>query len=262
MARILRFAALTLLAAIFFSTPIARADLYTLTFERSMPLPAANTFAIAWGDDGTLWTHSQGVMNFYHLNPTSGAVLTSFPSNNNTLLGLDLQGGILYGAEEPTIVRFDEATGAQLTSITGPVTGGARGITFVGGECYVAGVLAGHPGEVRLGHIDPSTGTLLGSCLPPNLVYTQYIGGIGPYVCYVMQSGSDETLRIVDPTTGALIEDHVLFPAGFDVYYGCDASPFELFVSRRDMGEIWVYSLTGATPTTSSSWGRVKALYR
>jgi len=148
MARILRFAALTLLPAIFFSTPIARADLYTLTFERSMPLPAANTFAIAWGDDGTLWTHSQGVMNFYHLNPTSGAVLTSFPSNNNTLLGLDLQGGILYGAEEPTIVRFDEATGAQLTSITGPVTGGARGITFVGGECYVAGVLAGHrPGR-------------------------------------------------------------------------------------------------------------------
>ena len=248
--------------SLFVGSSPARAAVYTLTLDRMLPAPDDNTFAIAWGDDGTLWTHGQTTKTFYRLDPATGAILTSFPSNDQTLLGFDVRGGILFGLEEPAIVRYDEATGIQLSSLTGPVTGGARGLTSVGSLQYVAGVLNGFPGQVRLGRIDPATGALLTSNLPPLLVDTNWIGRIGVHVAYVIhQGGGQQTLRIVDPSSGSLVEDVPLFTGG-DVYYGLDASSSELFVTRRDLQQIWVYRLGQPTPVKSKTWGAIKALYR
>ena len=243
---------------------VAHADVFTLTFERAIPAPDGNTFAIDVAGDGTLWCHGLDTYTFYQLNPANGAVLRSFPGNGHVLLGIAVGGGTIYGAEEPAISRFDVASGSPLSSLTGPVTGGSRGIAFVGGRLYVSGVLAGFPGQVRIGRVDPATGALLSSCAPPGLIDSEVLGRIGPFACYVVTtfpSGSDVTLRIVDADTGALIEDHLLF-SGSDVYYSAVSSTTELFVTRRDLHQIWVYSLESPVGVKRSTWGSIHALYR
>ena len=238
----------------------APASTFTLTFERAIPAPDDNTFALDVAGDGTLWAHGLTTHTFYQLDPLTGGVLRSFPGDGSTVLGIGLSGGTIDVALEPTIERFDVATGTQLSSITGPVVGGSRGLTFIAGKLYVLGVLAGFPGEVRLGRVDPATGALLSSCAPPNAVYSQVIGRIGPFACYITTDGPT-TLRIVDADSGALIEDHVLF-AGSDFYYGAFSSATEQFVTPRDLGQIWVYSLDSPVATRKSSWGAIHALYR
>ena len=239
----------------------ATAATFTLTFERAIPAPDGNTFALDVAADGTLWAHGLNTHTFYQLDPLTGTVLRSFSSNGSVLFGIGLSGGTIYGSQEPAIERFDVASGTQLSSITGPSVGGSRGLTFIAGKLYVLGVFAGFPGQVRLGRTDPTTGTLLSSCAPAGAVFSEVIGRIGPYACYVMTNAGNDTLRIVDPDTGALIEDHYLF-SGSDVYYSAFSSPTELFVTRRDLDQIWVYSYESPVEVRPMSWGAIHALYR
>ena len=242
--------------------------IYTFTFDRAMPSPDINAFALEYGDDGSVWVHGRVSETIYELDPSDASVIQSFPSNSNffTISDLDAKDGILYGGGEPSIYRYETATGNQLSSLTSPITGGSRGLTFVGEDLYISGVLEGFPGVVRLGRIDRTSGALLGSSEPANLTESHGIGEIDQYVCYLVEppygQPGDVVLRIVDPVTGDLIEDHVLFVATNDLW-SVDASCTELFVSRRDLDEIWVYTYTGgATAIESDTWGRIKATWR
>ena len=244
----------------------AGAALFTFTLARVLPAPAGNVFALCYGDDGALWAHSQATYTIFKLDPLTGSVLQSFPGDGHSIFGLGLKSGILYGCEQPAIARFNASTGAVLTPLPTPLVGGARGGTIIGNDLYVAGVLSGFPGDVRIGHVDPTTGALLGSCAPPGLLYTEVLGGIASFACYIVPqdpyaSPTNQILRIVDPITGSFIEDDALF-TGSDVYYGPTASSTELFVSRRDLGQIWVYSYGSVVPARARTWGAIKSLYR
>lgn len=174
----------------------------TFTFNRAIPSPDSNVFALGFGDDGFLWVHSQESKIIYKLDPVTGSAIQSFPSGITTSLSdIDVREGILYGGGEPTIFRYDTSSGEPLSSLTGPVVGGSRGLTFVGADLYVSGVLDGLP-WVQLGRVDPLTGSLLGSSAPPDLVYSYGIGAIGQNVGYLVNplfEYGDVTLYIVDP---------------------------------------------------------------
>ena len=222
-------------------------DCFTLV--RTLPAPGSNTFALGYGDDNMLWVRDQDGGLVYRLDPQTGAVLQSFPTGGYA--DLDVRDGILYELDEPTIRRYDTATGTQLSSLNGPVTGGARGLTFVGSELYVSG--AGFGSGVSLGHVDPATGALLGFSTPADITDSEGIGAFGNLVGFLFfDEGTTQTdviLRLVDPATGATVEDHPMFPwSGWRDIWSLDTSATELFVSRRDVGEIWVYSRCNVGP--------------
>src|SRR5262245_16557718 len=250
------------------STRHANASDFTFTFDRALPAPNTNTFALGYGDAGFLWVHSQDAHVVYRLDPATGAVLQSFPSNLLTIVDLDVHQGVLLGVSN-ALVRFETTTGTQLAPLGNPITGGQRGLSIIEGDIYASGVLTGFPGEVRMGRIDPSNGTVLSSTAPPDLIQSNGLGAIEGYACYTIPADDSllphVALRIVDRATGAVIEDHVLFQSAFPRFdfYSPDASSNELFVSRRDMEEIWVYKFTrGVVPAAPASWGAIKASYR
>ena len=219
----------------------------TFTFNRAIPSPDTNVFAIGYGDDGFLWAHSQDSKIIYKLNPLTGSIIQRFNSNVDTINDLDVRGGILYGAGEPEIFRYNTSTGEQMDSLPGPVIGGSRGLTFVGTDLYVSGVIGGLDADVSLGRVDPLTGHLRGFSEPPDLVWSSGVGAIGQNVGYLVQlsdePGVDVILYVVDPGLGNLIESHVLFQGDPSELYSLDSSNTELFVSRRDLDQIWVYDI-------------------
>lgn len=227
----------------------------SLTFNRAIPSPDSNAFALGYGDDGFLWVHGQDSGLVYQLDPLDGNVIKSFPSNYNesidTLNDVDVSGGVLYGGGEPTIYRYDTSSGSQLKSLIGPVIGGSRGLTFIVTDMYVSGVLKGYPG-VRLGLVDPATGNLLDSFAPPDLLSSNGIGRIGQNIGYLVEpSVNDEEygdiiLNIVNPKTKKLLTSQVLFQ-GYDDIHSLDSSNNELFISRRELNEIWVYTINSPT---------------
>lgn len=218
----------------------AYADQFAFTFARTLPAPATSVSALGFGDDGFLWVLSQDTHFVYKLDPSDGAVLDSFFTSPPIIVDVDVDDGVLYGGGEPEIFRFSTASGESLPRLVGPVVGGSRGLTFIGDDLYVSGVLEGGTG-VRLARVDRNTGQLLGSSAPPDLVYSKGIGAIGPYVGYLINLGAN-VLRIADPITGQWIEDHELFGGGGPSFLCLDTSGSELFVSHRDRQEIKVWS--------------------
>ena len=251
----------------------ASADIYSLTFDRALPAPAANCFAIGVDEDGTLWAHSQFEKRVYRLDPVNGSVLQSFSSGNPAVISdLDVHGGILYANAIGAILRFKVSTGLPLPSLVQPITGGERGLAFVSDRLYTSGVFAGYPGEVRFGEVDPATGALL-QIGPVIDTDSDDLGAIGPYVCFTLPVENpqgpldpiDIVLHVADPATGAAVQDISLFKLPFATppdYTLVDTSSEELFVSRRDLGQIWVYRFTTPVPVTQGTWGRIKAEYR
>jgi hypothetical protein len=241
---------------------------FTFTFARALPAPGSNVVALGYGDDGFLWVRDQDTGFVYQLDPMSGAMLDRFHTDVPVISDLDVSDGILYGLWFPQIYRYATASGDSLARLIGPVIAGARGITFVGEDLYVSGVLGGVPGFVpRLGRIDRTTGQLLSYSSPPDMTPSNDTGAIGPYIAYLRAIGFSQNvnvLRIVDPATGALIEDHELFVGPlYTNIWGIDASSTELFVTRRDLSQIWVWSYSATpTATASRSWGAVKALFQ
>ena len=219
------------------------------TVDRILPFPSGefNVEAIGFGDDGFLWIGGRDTNQFYRLNPSDGAVLQSFSDGNTSSADIDVHAGILYGLEEPNkISRFDTSTGAQLSSIEGPVIGGTRGLTFLSGHLYVSGVISAGKG-VQIGKADSANGNLLASVDAQDLVPTSSLGRIGDNLGYLVgpemfEEVHDIYLNIVNPLTGELLEKQVLFTA-YDDLWGLDASDQELFVARRDLGQILVYTI-------------------
>ena len=247
------------------------AHAYSFSFDRSFAAPEANFFALGVGDNGSLWVHGQDTLTVYEINPATGAVLGSFATGIGSIADIDVLNGVLYAGGEPDIYRFNAATGASLGALTGPVTGGSRGLAFIGLDLYVSGVLAGFPGDVRLGEVDASDGSLLGSSAPVDLIDSAGIGALEGKVLYLAvdtSSGTphDVVLHVAEPDTGAAVESHLLFTAD-DTLFGLDVLGDELFVSRRDVGagEVWVYEILpepGATLSLGAGLGMLAALVR
>ena len=227
---------------------VAHAD---FVLDRTLPFPSGedNVIALGYGDDGFLWIHGRSTEKVYRLQPATGAVLQSFaavPSSTVTSFhDIDVHGGILYALGEPAIQRFNTATGAELAPLTGPVTGGARGLTVLNGDLYVSGVLAGFPGVVRVGRVDRTTGALKSSVAAPDLIDTHGLGNIGGGLGYLIEPDppyeqADVILNIIEPNSGGAIDSQVLFNADYTMW-ALDASATELFVARRNLGVIEVY---------------------
>ena len=225
------------------------ASAYSFSFDRSFPAPDPNVFALGVGDGGSLWVHGQDTLTVYEVDPATGSVLSSFATGIGTIADIDVLNGVLYAGGEPQIYRYIAATGASLGTLTGPVTGGSRGLTFIDLDLHVSGVLTGFPGDVRVGEVDASDGSLLGSSAPVDLIDSAGIGALEGQVLYlaVDSLGSmpfDVVLHVADPATGAPVESHLLFTSD-DTLFGLDVLGDDLFVSRRDVGggEIWVYQI-------------------
>lgn len=249
----------------------AVASAYSFSFDRSFAAPDANLYALGVGDGGSLWVHGQDTQKVYELDPATGSLLGSFATSIGTIADIDVLNGVLYAGAEPEIYRYNAATGASLGALTGPVTGGSRGLSFIGLDLYVSGVLTGFPGDVRLGEVDASDGSLLASSAPVDLIDSAGIGALEGQVLYLAvdtSSGTpyDVVLRVADPVTGAAVESHLLFTSD-DTLFGLDVQGDELFVTRRDVsaGEIWVYQILpepGAPLSLAAGLAMLAALAR
>lgn len=219
--------------------------------DRTLPFPQGegNVFAIAYGDDGFLWIHGRDTRRIYRLDPSDGIPQQDIHVSDDSFADIDVLDGIVYGLSEPNLFRFNAVTGEPLASLPGPaVTGGARGLTHLNGDLYASGVISGYPGEVRIGRLDPATGSVLTAFDAPNIISTSSLGRIGNTLGYLVEPddwfGGDVNLLRVEPSTGNVVDTDVLFNVRHDAdLWGLDSSNDELFVARRDERRIDVYTI-------------------
>lgn len=156
-----------------------------------------------------------------------------------TVNGAEARADLFAGSGSPLgvgrVIRFDEQTGAFVSTFVGPSSGGINGVAFgPNGNFFV-----GNGGLGEVVQYNGSTGTIIGPFAPANGVYGVGFGPNGDL--YVTTSGSG--IQRFNGSTGAFIDSFIPSAADGAFTFGRDGN---LYLTQTSIGVQKFDGRTGA----------------
>jgi len=127
-----------------------------------IPAPAGQPDGLAWVN-GHLYITSDQSKKIYEINPSDGAVISSFdaPGSGNSLTGLTYDGTYLWFCRPPSIYKLSLPDGSQVLTFPSPSPSNSEGLAWM--PPYL---MNSNSSSDVIYELDPSTGSVVDYFIP------------------------------------------------------------------------------------------------